>query len=701
MKDSTQTFIVDHETKIAFVNGAARKRVEPAVINRAVTGTGMAALEVVALPELGGMTNVIVLGDDHRMLDSLMASVGLTFTAQYPGPEGYVLDVAPDRVIVAGHDSSGTFYGVQSLVQLLKQAESPDQPEVPAVTIVDYPDMPLRSAFYGFYLNALEDDSSIARAYRDFEKMARYKFNRIDLASHHYGHVEMTVPGHPEEKLWQRFAQLHATARRNGMRPRVGGWAKWVNTDSPWGADVTTLECIRTTQTLELHGRQSQPLRIASGHVAPNVIYDVETGRSWEEEPVIVTDASGEVRYEEGSDYALNFGGIRSEPYQKYEETPQTQLEVLFSKVHHGEGEPAGYPLRRGETFNPPTAIKRLPGGEIEDGQRIQVTFSYIGPDPWSILKVRYCRSDPRLHTDGPENYIWRWCTEPVRYWGADAFALDVDETRVFAWDKRCFDSGKSRSEIWVDDIRYYYETIRAVNPRAELFMWSDMLDPGHNAKTYGTEGAADLIADDGMKDIVMIPWKSSIARESVAFFAQEGFAIMPSSQDVTTAGISEAPKWAHWLRHDYSDSDLPYGLMHCHWGYAFESEPTWQQLATVADHSWSVGPYILHRTIAKATARENIEFRIGIEGDRFVFDGKEVTAGPLEITDAAVYYRSDSKSFKKLTFSENIANFTINMDASEVQSGHIEYYIEVSDEFHTSRLPKHAPESLFLIRVN
>jgi len=707
-KKSISPFIIKANTALIISSrGRGEFDAEVGALNQALNRFDMTALEVRKDTTPLNHENAIVITQFNQSsseLDSLTASLGIRLSDAYPGPEGYILDVSPERALVAGHDRAGLFYGVQSLIQLLsaERASAKSEVNVPSVTILDYPDMPLRSAFYGFYLNALENDSLIQRAYRDFAKIARYKFNRIDLASHHYGHVEMEVPGHPDEQLWQRFAALHQAARENYLQPRVGGWAKWVNTDSQWGSDITTLEGIRTSHTVRLHASRPETLKISSGHVAPNVIYDIETGKSWDAEPVIVADASKGVPFVEGEDYSLNFGEIRSEPYQKYYQTPQTNLEVLFEKVHFGEGEPSHYPLRWGETFNRPTTIQRLPTGKIQDGQEVNIAFSYIGPDPWSILKVRYCRSDTPLHTDGPENYIWRWCTQPVRFWGADAFALDVDETRVFAWDKRCLESGKSRSQIWAEDIDYYYRTIRKLSPTAELFMWSDMLDPAHNAETYGTVGAADLFLKSGMTDVVMIPWKSSIARESIAFFADHGFPVMPSCQDVTERGFSEAPRWAHWLRHYYADSGVKYGLMHCNWGYAFDSESTWQQLATVADHSWSVGPYIVQNSIPGMKQGQPVKFEIRLEGDKLAFDGEQVIDEPLKLTKATVYYRLNSGEFNKLALAKNGAIFTTSIPADTVTaSDSLEYYIEAVSQSYTSRSPKNAPENLYKLRFH
>lgn len=61
--------------------------------------------------------------------------------------EGYYLSVATDKVIIAGRDSVGTFYGVQTFLQMMKE------PSVMACTIKDYPSVSARGVVEGFYGN--------------------------------------------------------------------------------------------------------------------------------------------------------------------------------------------------------------------------------------------------------------------------------------------------------------------------------------------------------------------------------------------------------------------------------------------------------------------------------------------------------------------------------------------------------------------
>ena len=65
--------------------------------------------------------------------------------------EGYYLSVASDKVVIAGNDAEGTFYGVQTYLQLASQ------PEVKSVTITDWPSISDRGLVEGYYGNPYSD----------------------------------------------------------------------------------------------------------------------------------------------------------------------------------------------------------------------------------------------------------------------------------------------------------------------------------------------------------------------------------------------------------------------------------------------------------------------------------------------------------------------------------------------------------------
>lgn len=140
--------------------------------------------------------------------------------------EGYYLKVEPGKVIIAGNDEAGTFYGVQSFLQIAAQ------PEVMGVTITDYPDVSERGVVEGFYGNNWSQTDRI----RQFEfyganKMNVYIYGPKD-DPYHRGKWRENYPAAEAEKM----KELVEVARRNkvnfvwAVHPGVD--IKWTKTDS-------------------------------------------------------------------------------------------------------------------------------------------------------------------------------------------------------------------------------------------------------------------------------------------------------------------------------------------------------------------------------------------------------------------------------------------------------------------------------------
>ncbi|MBI4279341.1 MAG: hypothetical protein HY660_12880 [Armatimonadetes bacterium] len=105
----------------------------------------------------------------HRMA----AREGLNVTAGAPGPEGYALLVAPEAVVVAGRDRRGTYYGVQTLRQLLYRDQR-GRTAARGARIRDWPDHRFRG------VHILLDDYSDVLHVRLIERvLARFKINHV------------------------------------------------------------------------------------------------------------------------------------------------------------------------------------------------------------------------------------------------------------------------------------------------------------------------------------------------------------------------------------------------------------------------------------------------------------------------------------------------------------------------------------------
>ncbi|MDE3135949.1 MAG: beta-N-acetylhexosaminidase [Acidobacteriota bacterium] len=95
-----------------------------------------------SLPRSGRVIFLGRAGEEDRNLESLLEKQGLSISPNFSG-QGYVLDAAPARIVIAARTAQGVFYGVQTLRQLLRP-DPEGRPSCPAVSIRDWPAMTWR-----------------------------------------------------------------------------------------------------------------------------------------------------------------------------------------------------------------------------------------------------------------------------------------------------------------------------------------------------------------------------------------------------------------------------------------------------------------------------------------------------------------------------------------------------------------------------
>ena len=95
-------------------------------------------------------------------------------------PEGYLLLVTPEQVLIAGADDRGAYYGARTFLQLVAHA-TPDGglPQAPACHVLDWPEQSFRGAMIftsGWPQDAF--DPEVVKEYI-YRQIAGYKFNTI------------------------------------------------------------------------------------------------------------------------------------------------------------------------------------------------------------------------------------------------------------------------------------------------------------------------------------------------------------------------------------------------------------------------------------------------------------------------------------------------------------------------------------------
>jgi len=158
-------------------------------------------------------------------------------------------------------------------------------------------------------------------------------------------------------------------------------------------------------------------------------------------------------------------------------------------------------------------------GSRIADGQRL--TVSYYHGMGVNQGQVTICMSEPEVYE------IWKKQAELMHEHLAPAkYLLAMDEIRAGGSCQACKQRHLTMAQILGDCITKQVAILRQPNPKAEVFCWSDMLDPNHNAhgNYYLVDGDFTGSWNYVPKDLGIVCWYYEKRKESLAFFSSHGF---------------------------------------------------------------------------------------------------------------------------------------------------------------------------------
>lgn len=201
VKPSAAQFLLDGAAIALPANAAASDRHLARTLQAELSDRYGLAVPVVPADKLQSGARAILMGEaSNPAIRARMTPLGMRTTEA----EGYTLDVSRSLVLVAGTDTRGAFYGLQTLRQLI----APDGKSIPGVRINDWP----ATSFRGLriYLPGHENIPFFKRFVRDF--MALYKFNHLVLEMN----AAMRFDRHPELNAgWLEFGRSLNLSRRD------------------------------------------------------------------------------------------------------------------------------------------------------------------------------------------------------------------------------------------------------------------------------------------------------------------------------------------------------------------------------------------------------------------------------------------------------------------------------------------------------
>jgi hypothetical protein len=161
------------------------------------------------------------------------------------------------------------------------------------------------------------------------------------------------------------------------------------------------------------------------------------------------------------------------------------------------------------EWHEPPRIRTRLP-----DGTELRV--SWYHPAFFYGGSTTCCPADP-----GTFALLRDEAARLRELWGASGHLMMHNEIRCLGWDASCAAQGKSAGEVLAAHLR----RCRSLLAGTQVYAWSDMFDPLHNAHAGYYLVRGDLARSwEGLdRDVIILNWNSERRAESLRLFSRRG----------------------------------------------------------------------------------------------------------------------------------------------------------------------------------
>ena len=164
-------------------------------------------------------------------------------------------------------------------------------------------------------------------------------------------------------------------------------------------------------------------------------------------------------------------------------------------------------------------SIQLTAGSRIREGERLRVDY-YHGVLIYKD-QVPACMSEPKVFE------IWSKQFPLIqKYLAPRTYLLSLDEERMGGTCETCRRRGMSMAAMLGDHATRLYDMIQVASPGADVFVWSDMFDPNHNARRdyYLVDGDYSGSWQYLPKDMRIACWNYDTRDRSLAHFSKLGF---------------------------------------------------------------------------------------------------------------------------------------------------------------------------------
>ncbi|MDD2599284.1 MAG: hypothetical protein PHO37_08680 [Kiritimatiellae bacterium] len=236
--------------------------------------------------------------------------------------------------------------------------------------------------------------------------------------------------------------------------------------------------------------------------------------------------------------------------------------------------------FEEGRDFSPIRCLRQLAHvsipskSAVRDGESLELNCYKIPAvvHSWG-RQESLCMSNPALYE------CWRAemqkLSQVIKF---KRFLLAMDEIRNGGGCLTCRDSGLSMAQILGRCVTRQQAIFKAIDPEIEVMIWSDMLDPAHNAVNnyYGVVGDFTGSWKYIPADMTIVCWYHKIRDESLTFFSGLGF----RTYGAAYYDASDLTNSAEWLT-SLKKTPKAQGIMYTTWERKYQLLPAFGDLVS------------------------------------------------------------------------------------------------------------------------
>jgi len=225
------------------------------------------------------------------------------------------------------------------------------------------------------------------------------------------------------------------------------------------------------------------------------------------------------------------------------------------------------------DSYHTPPTVKLTASSRLKEGTPVRLSYYH------SVVinegQVCACLSEPKLYQ------LLRSEAKQVNdLFHPTAFFMQHDEIRTANWDEACQKRHLTPGQMLADNVKQCVQMLKDLNPKAKIWVWSDMFDPMHNA---GPKDAYYFVNGDWQggweglpAEVGIVNWAGHLQGRNAKWFADRGHEqILSGYYDHDDTGRG----FAGWLA---NTRDVPRvtGAMYTSWLDKYDAIEAWANAA-------------------------------------------------------------------------------------------------------------------------